>query len=313
VEPRATPAATRGFAVYPHTTRKQTSAHAQNTNTSNTPGILKYLKSVVLGIQLADADLTDFEAAIAILPDDKMQAGAIAVFIEIGIVAAKHIPLLVLVQPEKSVPTALATIRYARASIHNHDALELHINLFVRSLGSSEEANVPAFTAAAPLSSEAAAAFQDRLRKLRSSPNRGMEFETFVADLLRACGAQVEAESRLPTGRLIDVAAVIPGEEQRLGVLLVEAKSWRAGEQTERTLDAAESQLQSYVIESGGGLGLLVYDPALEREPHATTPLILALPAERLIADLEVKSLSEVLLFARNEAIHRMLRCQLTR
>lgn len=258
------------------------------------------------GMQLAGADLADFDAAIAVLPDDKTQAGAIAVFIEIGIVAARRIPLLLLAHPGKSVPAALSATRYARASIHNRDALQLHISLFERSLGSSQEATVSAPPATYPLSSGVATTFQNRLHKLRSSPNRVMEFEALVADLLRACGAHVEAESRLPTGSLVDVAAVIPGEEQRLGILLVEAKSWRTGEQTERTLDAAESQLQSYVIESGGGLGLLVYDPALEREPHATTPLILALAAERLIADLEVKPLSEVLLLARNEAIHRM-------
>ncbi len=122
-------------------------------------------------------------------------------------------------------------------------------------------------------------------------------------DVLRACGAQLEHEHQAHPDSGVDAAAVFPGEEYRLGVLLVDVKSAIHGRARRRL---AERQLQSYVMNTSGGLGLLIHDTPDDDELNNTTPLIVSLSINRLLAELGEAPLSQVLVQARNEAIHRM-------
>lgn len=255
------------------------------------------------GVQLADADLKTFDAAIAILPDERNRAGVPAVFVEVGIAVARGLPLLVVLPKTQKLPAALATVQNVKTSLDNREALQLHVRLFVRSLRAQPASETPQSPEPSPLNADVAAEFRARLRRVRALPRRERELEQLVADLLRAGGAQVEERPRLPrTGHQVDAAAVVPGEEQSLGIVIVEIRSFSSRGQ----LQGAEHQLQSYVLETGGGLGLLVYDGDGGQEPRHTTPFILSLPVEQLIGALEDASLPRILLRARNEAAHRM-------
>jgi hypothetical protein len=100
----------------------------------------------------------------------------------------------------------------------------------------------------------------------------------------------------------VDAAAVIPGEEQRLGLLVIEVKDRL--DRPSRT--AAERRLQSYVLESRAALGLLIYATSTTKGLTPTTPLVFSTSIDQLIAELRHRSLGTILVRARNEAIHRM-------
>ena len=256
------------------------------------------------GVQLADADLNGFDSAVAILPDEQIGAGVPAVFVEVGIAVAKRLPLLVVVPMAQKLPAALGTLQYVKTSLDNREALQLHVGLFARSLRAQPTPErSKASPEGSPLSAAAAAEFRERLRGIRALHKREDNLVRLVADLLRAGGAQVEQGRRLQgSGHEVDAAAVVPGEEQSLGLVIVEVKSFlRRGR-----LQYTENQLQSYVLESGGGLGLLVYDGDDAYEPRRTIPLILSFSVTQLIDALESASLARILLRARNEAVHRM-------
>ena len=143
-----------------------------------------------------------------------------------------------------------------------------------------------------------------RLQAVRESPGglRGAEFERLVGDLLREAGAQAEERSPWKPDEGIDIAAFIPGEEQRLGAVMIQVKS---GTLTGRTLQATQHELSTYVLRVGAGLGLLVYDqaaPDARKVPPA--PLVASLGIDELLAELESKPLSTVLAQARNRAVH---------
>jgi hypothetical protein len=155
----------------------------------------------------------------------------------------------------------------------------------------------------APLIPEIADEFETRLASLvgSSQESRGYAIERLVVDLLSSAGANIEAEQG-QHDRGFDAAAFIPGEEERLGLLVIEVK-----DRLDRAsrIDA-ERQLQSYVIDARAGLGLLLYLSSTSKISTPTTPLVLSIPIEQLLSELRVRPLSQVLVHARNEAVHRM-------
>jgi hypothetical protein len=143
-----------------------------------------------------------------------------------------------------------------------------------------------------------------RLQAVRESPGglRGTGFERLVGDLLREAGAQTEDRPPWEPDGGVDIAAFIPGEEQRLGTVMIQIKS---GTLTSRTLMATQHQLSTSVLQAGAGLGLLIYDqiaPATRKVP--SSPLVLSLGIDQLLAELETKPLSTILTQARNRAVH---------
>lgn len=125
-----------------------------------------------------------------------------------------------------------------------------------------------------------------------------------MSDLLREAGAQAEERSPWGPDGGIDIAAFIPGEEQRLGAVMIQVKN---GTLTSRTLQETQRQLSVQVLQAGAGLGLLVYDqatPDARKVPPA--PLVSRVGIDQLVAELATKPLSAVLTQARNRAVHGM-------
>ena len=123
-----------------------------------------------------------------------------------------------------------------------------------------------------------------------------------MVDLLREAGAQAEERSSRDPDEGIDIAAFVPGEEQRLGAVVIQVKS---GTLTSRDLQAAQQGLSTYVLRAGAGLGLLVYDqmaPGTGKVPPA--PQAFSLGIDQLLAELESKPLGTVLTQGRNRAAH---------
>lgn len=257
------------------------------------------------GIALANADLSAFDAAVVVLPAKQDRRGLEAVLIETGIAAGHGLPLLVIIAPNRSVPIALSTVQVVKTDLANRDALSLHIGLFTKALGASareivEPDHPPAL---APLSREVADHFEARLASVTALPpsRRGFAVEHFVVDLLSSAGARIE-EKRGRHDRGFDAAAFIPGEEERLGLLIIEVKD----RLNRASRIQAERQLQSYVMDARAGLGLLLYLLSTSRAPMPATPLVLSMPIGQLLAELRERAISTILVHARNEAVHRM-------
>jgi hypothetical protein len=258
------------------------------------------------GVTLADVSLAQYDFAAAVIPADheRHEASLPAIYIEIGVAVARGLPLIVIAGPSIPASPALAgatTIVFTE--LGNEESLRLHLGVFLRQMQSAPQVERPARLPASPAPS-VPAAFLTRLQAVRYSPGglRGAEFERLVGDLLREAGAQAEERSPWEPDGGVDIAAFIPGEEQRLGTVVIQVKS---GTLTSRALRAAQHGLSAYVVQAGAGLGLLVYDqiaPGAREIPPA--PQVFSLGIDQLLAELETRPLSTVLTQARNRAVH---------
>ena len=258
------------------------------------------------GAALADTSLAQYDFAVAVIPDDRErhEASLSAIYIEIGVAVARGLPLLVIAGPSiPPSPGLVGATTIVMTQLGNEEALRLHLGVFLRQLQSSPRVRPPARLRASPTPS-VPAAYAVRLRAARQSPGglRAAEFERLVGDLLREAGAQAEERSPWEGDEGIDIAAFIPGEEQRLGAVMVQVKS---GTLTGHALQATQHKLSTHVLQAGAGLGLLVYDqmaPGARKVPSA--PLVASLGIDELLAELEFRPLSTVLTQARNRAVH---------
>lgn len=257
------------------------------------------------GVALAGVPIGPYDFAVAVIPADheRREAALAAIYIEIGVAVARGLPLIVIAETSIPASPALASATtIVFTELGNQEALRLHLGLLLRQLQAAPRADQPARlpTSAAP---SVPAAFLMRLQAVRESPGglRGAQFERLVGDLLREAGAQAEGRSPWePDGA--DIAAFIPGEEQRLGAVVIQVKS---GTLTSHTLRAAQQELSAYVLQAGARLGLLVYDqiePGASMVPPA--PQVFSLGIDQLLAELETRPLSAVLTQARNRAAH---------
>lgn len=271
------------------------------------------------GIALATADVSRFQAAVVVLPAQRSGQVLQAVLVETGIAAGRNLPLLLIVPEHQIVPPALASVQVVRTDLRNREAIALHIGLFAKSIETPATIPVePSVSSAgpAPLSQELADQFDARLAAIaaattagtrtlggsatgESMMRRGWAIEQLVADLLSAAGARFEMEAG-DADRGFDAAAFIPGQEEYLGLIVIEIK-----ERLDRVRRVqAERQLQSYVIHARAGLGLLLYMSSNSKASTPTAPLVLSLSIAQLIRELRIRSLSTVLMDARNRAVH---------
>ena len=260
-------------------------------------------QSIAAGAALADSLPNDVVAAVAVLPTSSV--GLSAVLVETGVALGRGLPLMLIVSPGSEIPAALVGVRTVIADLDNRDALRFQARMFVQSLkapGSDQTAPLPTAAPLAPTQIKEFRSGLDRITSNSGSEAASEAFEHWVLGVLRAGGATVEQDRRYALDQGIDAAVSIPGEEHRLGPLLVEAKVFRGPPR----LRPGTRQLVSQVLARGAGLGLLIYassEPDLDPE---TTPRVISLWAADLISQLERTSLAEVLVKARNEAIHRL-------
>jgi hypothetical protein len=258
------------------------------------------------GVVLAGVPLAQYDFAVAVIPADhkRHEAALAAIYIEIGVAVARGLPLIVIAGTSIPASPALAgATTIVMTELGNEEALRLHLGVFLRQVQTAPrtEQSVRLPASSAP---SVPAAYMTRLQAVRESPEglRGAEFERLVGDLLREAGAQAEERSPWEPDGGVDIAAFIPGEEQRLGAVVIQVKS---GTLTSHALRATQHELSAYVLQAGAGLGLLVYDqiaPGARKVPPA--PQVFSLGIDQLLAELETKPLSTVLTQARNHAVH---------
>jgi hypothetical protein len=190
------------------------------------------------GVTLAQAPIDLADCAVAVLPSPSTGTaeGLAAVFIEIGVVVGRQIPILVVVEPPDAPPPALAGATVLRTPLDNVDALRLHLRMFVLSVAAGAAVQRPSRPTV--LEPSSLAAFQARLDAIRNPPQdrgapdggiastRGMQLLHLVYDILSGAGAIVAADVELSSTprREADAVAYIPGTEGTLGAIIVEVK-----------------------------------------------------------------------------------------
>jgi hypothetical protein len=274
-----------------------------------------YASELGAGVTLAQSAIDLADCAVAVLPSQPTRTaeGLAAIFIEIGVVAGRGIPILVIVEPPEAPPPALAGATIVRAPVNHVDALRLHLRMFMLSVaagGAVQRPNPPA-----ALEPSSLAGFRARLEAIRNPPQvheasggrasaRGFQLERLVYDVLSGAGATMAINFELSpdTRREADAVAYVPGTESVLGAIIVEIKLRRL---TEADLQRTEHQLLKNMKAGRVGFGLLVYDE-LATDAHGIRPVpfILALSVDELLTELEYMPLGELLVRARNRAVH---------
>lgn len=253
------------------------------------------------GAALADADLGGFDFAVAVLPRerDNLTTGIAAIFVEIGILIGRRVPLLLIVAPPEPPPPALSALNYIYTDLDNWDALNFHVDLFLKNVPQSDRESIPAQPKPPAIDVER---FRDYFANLQGykQADRSLRFEQGVVELLRECGAIVE--DRIGHDDPVDIAAYIPGYEKSLGTFVVQVKP---GLLSANGYWDVQRRLGEYVIISRSGLGVLVYENITQDASDVgTTPLVISLGVFELLSLLQKSTLGRVLLNARNSAIH---------
>lgn len=267
------------------------------------------------GVTLAQSALDLVDWAVAVLPSQSAQGwdGFAAILIEIGVAAGRGVPLLVIAEPPDQPPPALAGVTIVRTPIDHVDALRLHLRMFMLAVASAGTRRPPR-SAPVVLAPSSLADLRARLDMIRSSrqvadmsrgpvpTNRGELLERLVYEILSEAGAVLAINVELSRNREADAVAYVPGTESVLGTIIVEVKLRRL---TQVDLRRTEQQLMASMMAGRAGFGLLVYDDLMaDAREVRTTPFMLALSIDELLTQLEHTSLSDLLLRARNRAVH---------
>lgn len=268
------------------------------------------------GVTLAQSAIDLADCAVAVLPSQPTHTAEVlaTIFIEIGVVVGRRIPILVIVEPPEAPPSAVTGATIVRAPVNHVDALRLHLRMFMLSVaagGAVQRPNPPAVLEPSSLDG-----FRARLEAIRNPPQvrgasgggvastRGFQLLRLVYDILSDAGATMAVDLELSpdTRHEADAMAYIPGTESVLGAILVEVKLRPL---TEADLQRAERQLLANMKAGRIGFGLLVYDE-LATDAHGIrpAPFMLALSVDGLLSELEHMPLGELMVRARNRAVH---------
>lgn len=273
-----------------------------------------YASELGAGVTLAQAAIDQADCAVAVLPSHPAPTpeGSAAIFIEIGVVIGRGIPILVIVEPPGVPPPALAGATIVRAPVNHVEALRLHLRMFTLLVASGGARQRPIHPVA--LATSSVVGFRARLEAIRNPPQdrrasdgavasrRGMQLEGLVHDILSGAGAVVVTDVELSPVREADAVAYVPGTESVVGSIVVEIKLSRL---TAVDLQRAELQLSTNLKVGGAGFGLLVYNelaPDTHRDQAA--PFVLSLSIDELLSELERVPLGDLLVRARNRAVH---------
>ena len=260
-----------------------------------------------VGVALARADLVQFDFALALLPDHPgpNSAAAAAIYVEIGVVAGRGLPVLVLTPPDFPVPAALASLTSVTASLDNVDALRLHVGLFLRSLTSEPRTAALRVQPVGDTLTAATSARLEHLRRPEPDPRKPFDFEDIALDLLRGSGALVEQRGFAGRDTGVDAAAFLEGTEEQLGTLVVQCKWSDARPQLDAWIRSRD-RLSDYVLQSPRAFGLFIYGTADASEVRIPpTHLVYTVSIDQLVAGLADRSLPDLLIQARNRLVHQ--------
>ncbi len=218
--------------------------------------------------------------------------------VEIGIALERGLPILLVAKAGLSLPFLTGIPRIDLADDEHLLATQLDLLLQAVEEGSPRQAA----WSSRPTSARAVRATDPR------SAGQAQDFELRVGSLLKATGAEVIEHLEFPQGaNQPDFAIYFAKFGRNPGVVLVEAKSLpaRGSHKGSKSLLAeAAKKLSARVLASRAGLGLLIYEGSVVTPPRS--PMTVVISVDELEHRLSRQSLEDWLLYARNEAIHKL-------
>lgn len=280
----------------------------------------EYSSDVGAGVDLAEVSLDRFDFAVAVLPRRSAAAGgagSAAILVEIGVCAARRIPLFAVASPDEPPIAALGTLMTVRTSLDNVDALRLHLDVFIgglhrqgaRSTHWTDKRSGSSIENQTDISSQ-----QDAVRvarELLDTESSEQENSAVVEDrILHLLGQLLTVEGAYAQQKLagtrgdqgIDLAFAHPSIPD---TVLVEVKQ---NASSPEILRKAQSRLSEYVTKHSGAIGLLlVSDSASARqlEEMEGHPLVRTLTLGEFFDIAESRHLDDFLRSTRNQMVHR--------
>jgi hypothetical protein len=258
---------------------------------------------LLVGAQLTTVPLDKFSFAVAVLPASGPDGGSEktppTIFLEAGIALGRGMPLIVLSEnPDEDLPVlgGLARNVWTVTGAKDEANIRLHLTLFTKVMEPYRRARDPG-----PLLEPPATAPKTPVAESAVGREQGLQQE--VLHLLRAVGAQVEAEAASSGDPRVDAAALIPGTERVLGPVLIEIKVLQG-----RGLPAAVSQLATFLAQSGAAFGLVVYDGPHQQPGPAKGFPVMAMHIDELREHVRHGSLGSALVHVRNTIAHGLPR-----
>jgi hypothetical protein len=241
------------------------------------------------------------DAAIIVITSPSL-ADNERILVEVGIALGRKLPILILAESRAPYEISrLARVVEMHGSV-SPEALRFHLSLFLKSLSSAVSRVEP--DTPGRISNVDIGPFRNGLESIRlTTPVDAARYEEWVADLFRASGAET-AIPHDPERRGFDLVVSMPDLNRIPGPLVVEVKITTS----RKVLIDAAFTLQSLVLREGAGLGLLLYEDIHFPMQFALqiVPMIVSLGFSELVRRLEEETLADVIIHARDEAVHRL-------
>ncbi|MFI1919720.1 restriction endonuclease [Nocardia sp. NPDC020380] len=271
------------------------------------------------GIKLLGGPLEGIDFGIAVVPtaSRNFDGAKAAIFIEIGILAARGIPVIILAEPGGELPIALDDLTTVTTELDNEEALNLHLGLFMKRISNQDVNDIlwssyDSMRASSPPIShwskddpESQKRWTDLLDKAwQTATEKNASHQQIVrllSELLQNDGATVQ-ENLDGSDSGIDFVFTYPKLRETVAV---EVKRRRYG--------SPEQQLMRYLSRAGGTMGLVLYlDSDSETEKvEQTAPWLLldyriqSIGLLNFLDALSDGNLESDLIRVRNQMVHR--------
>ncbi|MEU6824798.1 hypothetical protein ABZ921_29565 [Streptomyces atriruber] len=234
-----------------------------------------------------------------------------AIYLEIGVALGRELPVLIISEPNRRIPLAIAGLQRVEVDLGNTEAIAQHLHSFTSALDSRTPFKRELSRGLKP-EKGMSVRLRAQLDALSLEPNNwgsnpaelAYEYERLVHDILSTAGAE-SSSSRTDEG--FDLAAWIDHASEILGgPILVQCKI--AAKIDRKALQVAAEKFTRTLGFRSVKFGIIVYH-SLEN-PHRKTPLhtsypVWAFSASELIDMAEQDSLSDTIITLRNELMHR--------
>jgi hypothetical protein len=219
------------------------------------------------------------------------------VFFELGLAAAIHKPVLLLVERETSIPTFVPHTTFVISDLKDSKILRLAVKRFLTEVDERSPRNRPRVHVELDpeVNRESIERIVKELRKGRDSLS-GSAIERLTADLLWTATSTTVEEQRPGTDRGVDFALWNDALQASLGSpLLVEVK---AGNISPQRFRETYNQLAQQVLRLGAAAEILLYldrDARRFGKPEKWVPSFLAFDLEEFALELLKKPFEKVL------------------
>ncbi|GHB15924.1 hypothetical protein GCM10010306_004300 [Streptomyces umbrinus] len=271
---------------------------------------IEFVRSKDLRTDWLTEDITDIDFLCAVL-DGTGRDEPPAIYLEIGVALGRELPVLIIAEPNRRIPLAIAGLQRVEVDLRNTEAIAHHLHSFTSALDSRRLFKRDSSRSFKP-EKGTAARLRAQLEALSLEPNSwgsnpaelGYEYQRLVHNILSTAGAE-PSSSRIDEG--FDLAAWIDHASEILGgPILVQCKI--ATRIDRKALQVAAEKFTRTLSFRSVKFGLIVYH-SLEN-PHHQTPLrtpypVWAFSASELINMAEQGSLSDTIITLRNELMHR--------